>query len=977
MHWMKQPLSTALLLTALLGTTQVATGQPGGGRPTTPAAPRAATGRIIGTVTDAATSKPVSYATVAVLDAATGKVVSGGVCGDDGRFVLPGIPAGTYTVEVSFLGYKTLSRPGVAVPADGPADLGPLALAAAAQQLNEVVVTAQKALIEEKVDRTVYNAENDQTTRGGDATDVLKRVPLLSVDLDGNVSLRGSSNIKVLINNKPSTIAASSIADALKQIPADQIKTVEVITSPSAKYDAEGTGGIINIITKQNNLRGGTLGIDASGGTRSSNLSLQGSYRTGKMGVSLGAFGRAGYNIPGSFANEQRVKDAAGTVVSTTFQQAETRLVQVFGRSVLGWDYDLDKHNALTASLSYGTRNSRNHQDRLTTASSSGQGSSVRDVRVTDLSGTVDASLTYTRTFDKPQQEFSLLTLYSRNDRTNDFTNTILNAGDFSTASRLRNDNPSANEEYTVQADYQTPTSKAQLLEFGGKDILRRVQSDYRYYSALGADGAFAPLPGLGRNNGFTYRQNVASAYASYTVGLPNNFTLKPGLRYEYTTIMADFNTAEATTGKNVVVPDYGVLVPSVNLSRKLANGNVLKAAYNRRLQRPSLQFLNPNIQAANPLIITQGNPTLGPEYTHNYELGYSTLVKRANLNFSAYARNTTGSIQAVRTPLADGVQQISYANIGEENAYGGSVFASINSKKLSLNGGTDLYYAVLRNNVADPLYNARNEGPVASARVFGSYRFTEVWGLQAFAFYRARQVQLQGYQSGFGIYSLSVRREFAEKKGSIGFGAENFFTPSITIRNQVATPLLDQTSSTVLRNMSFKLNVSYRIGKLAVDQRRRGARSINNDDLKGDSGGTDLGGGGGGNSGGGAPAGGGSAPSSGRPGGAGSTQPGGARPGGSGQPGAPAGTSPRAAPGAQPSTSPDAPPSDSTQTRPPGQPGNAPATPAPTTQPAAGPERQPVSPPTTPVNSPTTTPASGAPAPGGTTPAGSPGGRP
>ena len=216
MNVMKSTLSVsvrALLLAALLSAPQFVSAQQNpGGRPALPGAPtgaRAASGRIIGTVTDATSGKPVSYATVAVLDAATGKVVSGGVAGDDGKVVLPGIPVGTYTVQASFVGYKNEERSGVAVAAGGTVDLGKISLATSAQKLGEVVVTGQKALIEEKVDRTVYNAENDQTTRGGDATDVLKRVPLLSVDLDGNVSLRGSSNIRVLINNKPSTIAAS------------------------------------------------------------------------------------------------------------------------------------------------------------------------------------------------------------------------------------------------------------------------------------------------------------------------------------------------------------------------------------------------------------------------------------------------------------------------------------------------------------------------------------------------------------------------------------------------------------------------------------------------------------------------------------------------------------------------------------------------------------------------------------------------
>ncbi|MBD2770114.1 TonB-dependent receptor [Hymenobacter sp. BT664] len=980
-----QPLPfTIILLAALLGTTPLAVGQQSPAtKPASaaPAAARAATGRISGTVTDAATSKPVSYATVAVLDA-TGKAVNGGVCGDDGKFVLPGIPAGTYTVQVSFLGYKNEERAGVVVPTGGSIDLGSLTLTAAAQKLGEVVVTGQKALIEEKVDRTVYNAENDQTARGGDATDVLKRVPLLSVDLDGNVSLRGSQNIRVLINNKPSAIAASSIADALRQIPADQIKTVEVITSPSAKYDAEGSGGIINIITKQNNLSGGTLSIDASGGNRGSNLSLNGSYRTGKMGFSLGGFGRAGYNIPGSFSNQQVVKNGSGNVLSTTTQTADTRLNQAFGRSVLGWDYDLDKHNSLTASLSYGARNSHTYQDRLTTRATSAAGNSVRDVDVLDNSGTVDASLTYTHTFEKPQQEFSILTLYSRNDRTNNFTNSILSS-DANTPS-LRNENPSDNQEFTIQADYQLPVAQTQVLEFGGKDILRRVSSNYRYFQATGANGAFVPLAGVGLNNGFNYRQNVAATYAAYTLGLPKGFTLKPGLRYEYTTITADFNTQEA-----VSIPDYGVLVPSMNLSRKLTNGNVLKLAYNQRIQRPSLQFLNPNIQQSNPLIRTEGNPRLEPEYTNNYELSYSTLIKKANLNFSVFARNTTGSIQSVRRLIVEngvaiGVQGVTYDNIGREDAYGSSAFASINSGKLSLNGGVDAYYAVLNNNVSDPLYNAGNEGFVVSGRLFGSYKLTELWGLQAFSFYRGRQVQLQGDQSGFGIYSLSVKRDFADKKGSIGFGAENFFTSSINIRNQVNTPLLDQTSTNVLRNMNFKINFSYRIGKLTVAPPRR-SRSINNDDLKGDAGsGADLGGGGGG----GAPGGGGArsgppptgAPAGGRPGSGPGGAPAGARPGG--YPAAPAGTEPSGGPARPRGTAPDSPagrplPDSSARPADGKQPAQQPTAEPPAVLPADSTSRPGV--PTNPITPPANQPSPGTAAPGGTTPTpmGRPGSRP
>ena len=946
---------------------------PGGGRPATAAAaPRRAGGSLTGTVTDAATGKPISYATVSVLDA-SGKAVNGGVCGDDGKFVLPGIPAGTYTIQINFLGYKDETRPGVVVPATGGAvALGSIKLAASAQALKEVVVTGRKQLIEERVDRTVYNADVDKTTAGGDATDVLKRVPLLSVDLDGNVSLRGSSNIRVLINNKPSTIAASSIADALKQIPADQIQTVEVITSPSAKYDAEGSGGIINIITKTNNLRGGSLSVDLGAGLRASNLGLNGSYRTGKMGFSLGGFGRASYNQPGSFENLQSAYNTSGVLQSNILQTANTRRNDAFGRYTLGWDYDIDKHNSLSASVAYGLRNSYSYQDRLTTQyllSSSALPNSVRNVKTTDESGTVDASLNYTHTYETPQREFSILTLYSRNNRTNNFLNDILGS-DNNTANRRRNDNDSYNQELTAQVDFQSPTVKNQLLELGVKDIYRKVNSEYAYFLTTGNNENFVTDTSQLANN-FNYNQNVASGYATYTVGLPKGFTLKPGVRYEYTTISAEFAQG---VDKNPNIPDYGVLVPSVNLSRKFDNGNVLKLAYNRRIQRPSLQFLNPNRQAPNPLQETVGNPTLRPEYTNNYEIGYSTVVKqKLNLNMSAFVRNTTGSIQAIRTPNGN-VITTTFENVGKEDAYGASIFASLNAGKLTLNGGVDSYYAVLDNQLTDRIYAARNTGFVINGRVQASYAFNKQWALQGFSFFRGQQVQLQGYQSGFGIYSLNIRRSFADNRGGIGFGAENFFTSTRDIRTEINTPLLAQSSTNVVKILNFKVNISYRIGKLTVDQRPRNRKGVSNDDLK--EGGDNSGGlgGGGGDTGGGGQQGGGGRPSGGgRPAGATGAPAGGQRPGG-----APATTTPTDTTKTAPATA----PADGTPGQQPAQavpgttPGSQPLAPA-TTTPADSSAVKPTTPATQPATSPVGPPSPGTTTPGGITPAGSPGGRP
>ena len=816
-------------------------GAPAGGAPRQQAAagvpqPQQGSGRITGTVTDAVTKKPVPYATVVLLNPATGKPVDGTAADESGKFAMTKVAAGTYTLQITFLGYKSIDKTGVVITEAGnTVALGTVALASSAQALKEVVVEGQRALIEEKVDRTVYNAEKDETTRGGDATDVLRRVPTLSVDLDGNVTLRGSSNIRVLINNRPSTIAASSIADALRQIPADQIKSVEVITSPSAKYDAEGSGGIINIVTKQNNLQGFSVDARGSMGLRSADLGLNGSYRVGKMGFSLGGGGRAQYNTPGRFSNIQNTfdDDAARTFLGQTTQSAKTTNNRLNGRYSLGWDYDINKFNFVSASVQFGVGNSTVRQNDLLSESyrldASGNypltSRTLRDALTKDNSNNVDVNLNYTHTFETPQREISFLGLYSRNDRTNNFTNNILESLDPNAASQIRNENDSYNQEVTAQVDYQTPLGKNQLLELGAKDIMRTVNSQYSTFT----DG----VESIGSNlsNTFTYDQNVAAAYASYTLGFLKNYTLKAGARYEYTTIDANF----AASDTKVSIPSYSVLVPSVNLSRKLASGNTLKAAYNRRIQRPSLQFLNPNRQASNPLNVTIGNPELEPEYTNNYELGYNTFIQKTSLNFSVFARNTTGSIQPLRTNSLDTVIT-RFANIGVENAYGGSLFANVNlNNKFTLGGGFDTYYAVLDNKTNDVFLRAKNEGWVISGRAQAGYALSKGWGLQFFTFYRGRQVQLQGYQGGFGIYSLSLKKDFNEKKGSIGFGADNFFTPTNKIRSQIDSYTLAQRSENVLYRTGFRVNMSYRIGKLTTAPARR-KKSVTNDDQKEDS---------------------------------------------------------------------------------------------------------------------------------------------
>ncbi len=792
-------------------------------------------GKISGVVVDSTDMKAVSFATVTLTLAGSQKPVNGAVADEKGQFSITKIPVGEYNVAVSFIGYQTISKAISIGEKNDNINLGKIFVYPATTELKEVTVEGKKDLIEEKVDRMVYNADQDATSKGGDASDVLRKVPMLTVDLDGNVSLRGNQNIRVLINNKPSTIMATSVADALKQIPADQIKSVEVITSPSAKYDAEGSAGIINIITKKTTIEGLTLGINSSVGYRGAMLGLNGNYRRGKIGFSLGGWGRAEYNVVGNFENTQKTINLLGNELQTV-QSADTRRSGLNGRYNLGFDYDINKYNSLTASIQFGVRNGRNFQDGLLARTSQNnilQNTSLRNVDVKDLSNNVDVSLTYTRTFEKPQKEFSILALFSRNNRTNDFINNVLNPTSSDILSRLKNLNDSYNQESTIQIDYQTPIGKTQMIEFGGKQIMRQVTSNFTYLFAQGANSDFVVNTNAQLSNSLNYNQNVTAAYLSYTYTTKNNYSLKVGSRYEYTNIQANLQNEQKLS-----IPDYGVVVPSINLSKRFKKGDIIKLSYNRRIQRPSLQFLNPNIQAANPLNITIGNPSLNPEYTNNFELGYSTYVKGIAINAATFARNTNNAIQSVRDILGRDTIRTTYQNIGREDAYGLNLNLNINIGKLNVGTGGDIYYAVLNNNVPNPLYNASNQGWVYNVRLFGSYTLNKGWGLQSFAFYRGRQVQLQGIQGGFGIYSLALNKDFANKKGSIGFGLENFFSFSgITIKSELNSPVISQQSVNVNQNLSFRINFNYRIGKMSFDAPKR-KKSINNDDMKGEGGG-------------------------------------------------------------------------------------------------------------------------------------------
>jgi outer membrane receptor protein involved in Fe transport len=824
--------------------------------------------KITGTLVEATNSTtPIEFASVALSEKATNKMVNGATTDVKGEFVIQNVAAGNYKIVISFVGFADKTIDNVIVTKGSDLNLGTIQLASNSKTLNEVTVSSTKSLIEEKVDRTIYNADKDISSKGGDASDVLRKVPLLTVDLEGNVSIRGSSNIRVLINNKPSTIMASSVADALRQIPADMIQTVEVITSPSAKYDAEGSTGIVNIITKKNNLEGYFLSVDLGVGNRASMLGLQGSVRKGKFGATLGGHGRAMYNKSSIISDQTTFFNNIETL---TKQVSEANDNPLHGRYNLGFDYDIDKKQSLSGGVRFGIRNFSRTQNQSTEIFKNTIFNSIQNrfIDNKELSNSVDLNVDYIHIY-KPQQELSISTQYSRNDLSNYIVRNNLNALG-AIENRYKNDNLNLNQETTLQLDYQTPIGTNQILELGGKGIFRQVNSKYGYLTALDATSEYVNDP-FRRAGALDYTQKIGAAYTAYTFSTPQKYNFKTGLRYEYTEIDA----VDSENG-NLAIPPYGILVPSINISKSLKEGTTAKIGYSRRIQRPGLQQLNPNYNTANVQSITIGNPKLSPEFTNNVELGLSTRFKQTFINISLFGNQTNNAITQVRTIQdSSGAILAKFENIGKQRNIGFNFFGNVYlAPKWTLNGGFDVSYnylegQILENRVPTDTFN---QGFNGSGRLMTNIILPNGWTIQGFGGMFGARVQLQGRMGGWIMYSLGVKKDFKNKKGSFGISAENFLSSSTgMMRSELKSATLNQTSVTNVYNRGIRLNLTYKFGKMGFEPPKK-TRSVKNDDIK------DGGGEGGGGNEGGAPQGG-----QGRPNGMGAPQ--GGKPNGTGAP--------------------------------------------------------------------------------------------
>ncbi|GAB3931755.1 TonB-dependent receptor domain-containing protein [Larkinella terrae] len=781
--------------------------------------------KISGTVMDVTQHKPVEFATVALLNPKTEKIIGGTTTGESGKFTISGVDAGTYRVVISFIGYENKTINNVNVGTEGTeVALGVVQMQTDSRTLNEVVVTAEKPLVEDKDDRMVYNADKDATNSGGTAIDVLKKVPLLTVDPDGTVSLKGSSSIKVLINNKPSSIMARSISEALQMIPAELIKSVEVVTAPSAKYDAEGTAGVINIITK-NQLQGLTGGVNASVGSRRNNLGGNFNYKRDKLSVTAYGGGNVNNYYGGSESVRQNLQN--GQVISTIEQLNAYKNKGRSGFGSMSIDYDLDTLNRIGVDFSLGGEGRNTNSTRDTKVTSDDPQNFRRYNHTQNRNRNMDVNFNYTKTFKRSkEQEYTFLAQYNQNKNHSNYS---LNQYPLPESEvidyRERNNNDNQQKEFTLQTDFTYPfsTVKRRLLEVGTKAILRNVGSDYRLENA--PDGSLNYQEDPSRANTFDYQQLVWASYASFRMRINKMWGFSLGGRMEMTNINANFiSTSTKFTDR------YQNFLPNITISQRFGEERRLRLNYSQRIQRPSIFFLNPYVNSSDPKNIQTGNPYLDPELAHSVELSYSTFTKKGTtVNAMLFGRQTNNAIERITTVDTSGVSSSTYRNIARNSTYGMNLFGSARPvKQWNISGSFGLNYTILNSSALQ----IKNENWSYQFNLNSSLQLPHDISVQANGSYTSRRIQLQGQSSGFYYYGFSGRKEFKKQKVTITANFENPFRRYNTIENLLRTPTFvsDGSNYNVIRNI--RLSVNWRFGKMNAGQDRE-KKKISNDDGK------------------------------------------------------------------------------------------------------------------------------------------------
>ena len=808
-----------LIITLLLSGAIYAQVPPARTAPEAGAAALAKNGKIKGAIIDSNTKTPMEYANVAVYRKQDSKLVTGGIADATGTFEIKDLPYGQYYIEAVFIGFDKKTISDVKINPNAPtAELGTIALDASNQQIGEVSVVAERNRIEYKIDKKVINVANDINAAGGTAVTALENTPSVEVDIDGNVSLRGSSSFTVLIDGRPSVLSGS---DALRQIPSSAIENIEIITNPSVKYDPDGMAGIINVVMKKNVLSGlnGIVNVNLGTGDKyGTDLMLN--YKTKKYNIFLGGNWKdepenGSMNLTReSYSNDtttflitdgNRDRGRGGKEIKGGLDFYPTEKTTITLSSQVG-DYNYDSYGGGNIHTYDSPGSMDVYSIQKNTSTRNGNYVSVNTSFQTKFNESgmhkLEGSFDYRNRDGKAKENNDEFLSNSSYSESNEFL------------TRVNTNETSTSNDYRMKLDYTLPLNEGSKFEAGLQSRIENETEKFYFEDYDLTTQTFINDPDFTSDMDFSEAiHSIYSTYSGKTIGIG----YQVGLRGEY-----NKRTIEHYSDvKNTYSLDLFDVFPSVHFSYDLASENQLMASYSKRVNRPDGRDLDPFPNYMNQYTIRIGNPNLKPEYTDSYEFSYMRKFGTSFLSLETFYRTTNNLISRIQEMKDDGIIYMTMDNLNRDYSIGGELMGNINATKwLLINTSFSLYNYQLKGEILGSSVDKQSTN--YSGRLNATVKFSPDSRMQLTGFYMGPTVSAQGDQKAMMFTNLSYRQDFMNKK----------LSATLSIRDVLKTGKYQGTSFGDSFKSTFKmtrdpqvvmLTLSYKINNYKMERQPSG----------------------------------------------------------------------------------------------------------------------------------------------------------
>ncbi len=773
--------------------------------------------QLTGTVIDESNDKSLEFATVAVLYAGNDSLMNGGLSDKKGKFAIDKLRPGRYKIKIDFIGYESKIIDNVMLkPKQGECaiDLGKIPVSTGNLNLNEIEVTAERNFLQNNLDRKSYRIEKLATADGSSATEILKNIPSVEVDIDDNISLRGNQNVTVLIDGKPSSLTGAGRSAILDQIPANSIESIEVITNPSAKFDPDGMSGIINVVLKKNALQGlnGSVTVGAGTGNKY-NGSLNLGYRTKKINL----YTNYGYNYrerwgKGNSDNEltNDPENIFQNQNSNSTRRKESHLIKG------GADFYLSQKSIFGLSATVNTSEGDDDGNERTVEKIGTELS--RDFNRIEAEieedQSIDINAFFEQKFKKKKQELIISANHSRSkgDEKNEYTQ-IYNVFDTQTLFENFYTN-TKNQVSTIQTDYTHPITETSGLELGYKSIFRTIENDFQAELFDHEQQKFNPNTLL--NNRYEYNEGIHAVYGLYTHSI-GKYSIKAGLRAEQA--LTEFQPKD-NPSDSIYTNNYFSIFPSVFLTRDLGDRKKIQLSYTKRINRPRTRQLNPFINYSDPTSLRKGNPRLNPEYIDAVELGYEQKIKAFNISTSIYYRYVDNMMRRVINQINATTTELTFNNFDNSQSYG--IETVINGQlfdKWRNNFSFNLFRTITNGENLEENLNADALG--WNLKYIGNIALWQGADFQVMVFYNSPRDIPNGRIKQFVWSDLGFKQKFWKNKASLSLSIQDIFdTRQFSI--DVIRPTIIKSFTRKRESRIANLTFTYRFGKQDFSKRKK-----------------------------------------------------------------------------------------------------------------------------------------------------------